>query len=236
MNKKLLVIGCSFSCFMQQNGTLTWPFILSKKIDWHIYNSAIHGNSLQNQIYQLDYYLRNNIYDFIIFQATTSGRDCFILEENKYLDNLSNFEKQTDNYFTNFFRWQGPINYMYNMAGYNFSPKNSTEEKMFKLHLDNLVYNMYHLEPLFLALLHEIYRKLEESNIPYIYYCHIPFHACVGLNTQVVDFPYTNFCFEQKVGKEKFDSWRVDSGDHISDEGNYTLVNEYIYPLLEKYL
>ena len=234
MNKKLLVIGCSFSVFKQQEGNLTWPKILSEKIDWHIYNSGMHGNSLQNQIYQLDYYLKNYHFDFIIFQATTSARDSFIIDERKYIGQLNNFVQQSENYFTNFFPWIQPINCIYNMTT-PWIPNTDFEKKIHKLHLDNLAYHISHYEPLFIGLLYEIYRRLQESKIPYIYYCQIPFFAATGQNREI-NFPHLDFCYQQEVGQEKFDSFRIDEGHHISDEGNYFLVDNYIYPLLKRHL
>ena len=128
MTKKLLVIGCSFSVFEHHLGRLTWPKILSEKIDWHIYNTGIHGNSLQNQIYQLDYYLKNYKFDFIIFQATTSARDSFIIDEKEYIKNLPNFEQQSENYFINWFHHKA-IRYNYNMTT-PFPAKTDFEKKI----------------------------------------------------------------------------------------------------------
>jgi len=236
MNKKILVIGCSFSCFNQQLGSLTWPKILSEKTDWHIYNSSIHGNSLQNQLYQLDYYLKDYNFDFIIFQATTSARDTFIIDEKKYLEQLSNFEQQSENYFTNFFYWEPPTHYVYNLTA-PWKPSNEFEKKIKKLHMDNLVYNIHHFEPLLKGLMYEIYRRLNESKIPYLLYTHINYSVCSGMKkNNIIPFPYFDFCLQQKLGREKFAMFRIDSGHHFSDEGNYCLVNDYIYPKIEKYL
>ena len=230
MNKKLLVIGCSFSKYKEYEKILTWPKILSEKINWTIYNSSMQGNSLQNQIYQLDYYLKKYDFDFIIFQATTALRGSYVIDEKKYVKEMSNFRQLSENYFTNFYIYS--YRYMYNFTASPMEGKDNREKKFINMHLDNIAYNVNFFYPVFIGLLYEIYRRLQESKIPYIYYCHLPLYASIESQKKVVNFPHIDFCLKEKLGEEKFNNFVVDNGNHFNKEGNYLLVNEYLYPLL----
>ena len=79
-NSKIVVLGCSFSKWINGPTAPNWPMIMStfgnKELD--IYNLAMYGNSVEFQVLQLDHILQTQECDFVIWQLPPRFRGTFL--------------------------------------------------------------------------------------------------------------------------------------------------------------
>ena len=210
---KICIIGCSFSKFSGPDGDIEcWPKKLAKNKSLQIYNTSIFGNSLDNQLFQIQEYINN--FDNFIVQLTVPFRKTFSQDVNKYRKKLITFDT-TDNYselrdsfnFGNSFENNIAVNY--NASLVHNTSSNLAKHWTFDMRHNIINYvNSYHE---MVAL--QIKNLLKEKNS--IVYSHLD---RFGDN---VDFTIQN-----DLDNNTWNNYVVDNGFHFGNQGTQYIADK----------
>ena len=215
-NSKIVVLGCSFSKWINSPTSPNWPMIMStfgnKELD--IYNLAMNGNSVEFQVLQLNHILNTQDCDFVIWQLPPRFRgtflDCDLQTAMSVTSTLSATKQKSKNYFVpkepaNIIQWSSRLTPSWT-----------------KLRRDILKYNASHHYDLRddAWLTHGI-SMLEKRNKPYLTFQHVD-----------KDFD-TDFTVQNELTEEQWTQFVTDDGFHFNEEGSEYVATELVYPRIK---
>ena len=227
-NKKILVLGCSYSKWgdrpSDSGATLSWPKLLANKLpDWQIYNAAMYSNSTAFQLYELSIYVHWD-FDLIIWQLPPKYRATYFLI------------KGTDTFRSNLFKDFKNTNYTtYDDSKYHDSVYHSPMRGVNK----NIFYKMDSFRDK-----HCISRRtgiydyanvnygvqiLKANDAHYLIFDHIAAYPRSPLCDDI------HFCTADEFNTE-LTEFQADTSGHFNDKGYRALVNRLILPRISKYV
>ena len=216
-NSKVVVLGCSFSKWINSPASPNWPMIMSTfgNNELDIYNLAMYGNSVEFQVLQLDHILQTQDCDFVIWQLPPRFRgtflDCDLPTAMSDTSTLSNTKQRSENYFvpkkksTDIIQWNSQLSPFLNKLRRSILKHNASYHYNFR---DDAWFT-YGVS------------MLEKRNKPYLTFQHVD-----------KNFD-TDFTVQNELTETQWNQFVADDGFHFNEEGSEYVATELVYPRIK---
>jgi hypothetical protein len=230
-SKNLYINGCSFTAGHEIQEGLTWPELLSKKMNLNLINQAVNGNSMSSIMYNSVNHLQklNSDDTLVVIGLTWESRT--MLQFDKFITNITNSDLVGRNSQVKLSTWRRVSSpYTFDQNEINLFSKNLNTSKYNKLYNSfvdfyqvlvendkNLSNNQNLILETQILLLQSF---LNQNDFNYRF---------VNWNTLIDSSKFKNVISFDKSWKEKF----IDDTSHPTEEGCVN-ISEVIYDSFNK--